>query len=57
MSQEAEAVELLKRAGVKLEGKRIGMAPGMYPKKVWRAVDYLLFECEYGFKDAEPMVG
>ncbi len=57
MSQEAEALELLRKAGVKLEGKRIGMAPGVYQKKVWRAVDYLMFECEYGFKEAEPMTG
>ncbi len=58
MSQEAEAVELLKGVGVQIDGKRIGLAPGVYQKKVWRAVDYLVFECEYGFKeDAAPMTG
>ncbi len=56
MSQD-EAVAVLKKAGVTVDGKRIGMAPGVYQKKVWRAVDYLMFECEYGFKEAEPMTG
>lgn len=58
---EIEALEILKDAGLTIEGKRIRMPNGMYPKRVWRAFDYLVFECNYGstllVPDAEPMVG
>lgn len=52
-----DALAVLKKAGISHDKGDIRLPAGMYPKRIWDAIDYLCFEWDFALNDAEPMVG
>ncbi len=50
---DSEALDVLKKAGITHDRGMIKLPPGMHPKRVWDAVDYLCFEWDYAVANYE----